>query len=193
MKSITLEQVLLYNPCQPYNSVEKLSEYFGDNKSLTFAEIAKLNIPFEDKIWILTRDHFLPLDKAVLFTIFCAEQCIGVFESLYPNDKRPRNAIELAKAFVTSHEADLSQVNRIAKEASEASESAASVPASFAARAAWACSMIVREFSPKKRSGINWAYQASASSIRATPIYSEAEAKAQQDQLEYILDLIGVT
>jgi hypothetical protein len=190
MKSITLEQVLFYNPCQPYNSVEKLSEYFGDNKSLTFTQIAKLNIPFEDKIWILTRDHFLPLNKAVLFTIFCAEQCIGVFESLYPNDKRPRNAIELAKAFVASYEADLSQVNRVAKEASEASESATSVPASFAARTAWACCMIIPEFSPKKKSGVNWAYQASTSSIRATPSHFDAEA--QQDQLEYILDLIGV-
>jgi hypothetical protein len=38
--------------------------------------------------------------QAVQYAIFAAEQVIDIYERKYPNDKRPRNAIEAAKAYL---------------------------------------------------------------------------------------------
>ena len=38
--------------------------------------------------------------QAVQYAIFAAEQVIDIYEGKYPNDKRPRNAIEAAKAYL---------------------------------------------------------------------------------------------
>src|SRR5690242_4667205 len=47
------------------------------------------------KVW-----HWQKKDSVAL-SIFAAEQCIKNYEKLYPNDARPRNAIEAAKKVLT--------------------------------------------------------------------------------------------
>jgi len=37
---------------------------------------------------------------SVALAIFCAEQVIGIYEAKYPNDKRPRNAIDVVKKWL---------------------------------------------------------------------------------------------
>jgi len=48
--------------------------------------------------WYVSRLFTHP--QAVLFSIFCAERCIGIFESGNSTDKRPRQAIEAAKKWL---------------------------------------------------------------------------------------------
>ena len=45
--------------------------------------------------WVLAR--LLKRKQQIQYTIFAAEQVIDIFEKQYPNDNRPRNAIEAAK------------------------------------------------------------------------------------------------
>jgi len=71
--SITLDEILPYSPCY---SLEQLKRTFGNKKSLSYGEILKLNIPDQDIIWILTKDHFLTKDQRLEFTVFCFNQCI---------------------------------------------------------------------------------------------------------------------
>ena len=45
--------------------------------------------------WTLVR--FLDRKQKIQYAVFAAEQVIDIFEKKYPNDKRPRKAIEAAK------------------------------------------------------------------------------------------------
>lgn len=96
-KVATIADAEQYGACY---KIDELKKVFGRRKSLSIKQIAALKIPVADKVWALSRFHFLDThDKAVRFSIFCAEQCIDHYESKYPEDKRPRNAIDAAKAF----------------------------------------------------------------------------------------------
>ena len=48
------------------------------------------------KAWHWTKED------SVSLAIFCAEQVLDIFEKKYPNDDRPRKAIEVAKAWLAS-------------------------------------------------------------------------------------------
>lgn len=100
MKTITLQEALNAGACY---SAEQIKELFGARNELNVTDIAALDVPDADKMWALTRRHFLDTkEKAVRFAIFCAEQSIDIFEARYPDDKRPRAAIEAAKAWLES-------------------------------------------------------------------------------------------
>ena len=97
MKTATLQDALNARPCYSGEEVKKI---FGRRKSLSVKQIAALKIPAGDKVWALTRDHFLDTqDKAVRFAVFCAEQSLKYYEAKYQDD-RPRKAIEAAKAWI---------------------------------------------------------------------------------------------
>jgi hypothetical protein len=71
------------------------------------------------------------------FAIWCAEQVLPVFEDRYPNDDRPRRAIEAAKVAIENP----SEENKMAAKAAAYTAYAASWAAraaSWAARAAYA-------------------------------------------------------
>ena len=98
MKKVTLKEALNSGACYTDTQIKAL---FGKRKTLTVKQIVALNIPDKDKVWALTRSHFLDTkEKAVRFAVFCAEQCIEHFEKRFPDDKRPRGAIEAAKAWL---------------------------------------------------------------------------------------------
>jgi len=74
--------------------------------------------------WLIVRLMAKP--QYVAYAIYAAEQVIGIYESKYPDDKRPRNAIEAAKAV-------------LANDTPAASAASAAGDAAWAARdAAWA-------------------------------------------------------
>jgi len=53
--------------------------------------------------WLIARllDH----DGQIKYAIFAAEQVLHIFEKKYPDDKRPRKAIEAAKHYLETHSA----------------------------------------------------------------------------------------
>ena len=79
--------------------------------------------------WLIVRlmDH----RQQVQYAIFAAEQVLQNFESKYPDDNRPRKAIEAAKEYLK----DSSETNRLA--AARAADSAADRAADSADSAAY--------------------------------------------------------
>jgi len=77
-------------------------------------------------VWALKKFGIIDERTARQFAVACAEHTLHLFEDKYPNDKRPRQAIEFARTLI-----DNPAAARAAAEAAEAAESAES-----AARAA---------------------------------------------------------
>jgi hypothetical protein len=99
------------------------------------------SIPFVNKLiendklgwanWLIVR--CMEYKECVSYAVYAAEQVIDIFEKKYPNDKRPRKAIEAAKACLDNP----SDENKKAADASAyASASAAYASASAAYAAA---------------------------------------------------------
>jgi len=51
-------------------------------------------------MWLLRRTKKIEKKHFVMIAIACAERCLDRFEKKYPNDDRPRKAIESAKKWV---------------------------------------------------------------------------------------------
>ena len=62
---------------------------------------------------------------SVLFSIYCARLCLKNFEKEFPDDKRPREAIEAAEKYVKNPTAKNKLAARSAAESAELAESAA--------------------------------------------------------------------
>ncbi|MFA7486027.1 MAG: putative immunity protein [Phycisphaerae bacterium] len=77
--------------------------------------------------WLLS--CVLPLDDKIRYAIFAAELVIDIFEKRFPEDKRPRNAIEAARKY-------LSHKDAAAADAAYAAARAAADAVDYAARAA---------------------------------------------------------
>lgn len=82
--------------------------------------------------WLIAR-LLSPKDR-VRYAIFAAEQVIDIFEHEYPDNKRPRQAIEAAKAVLKKN----NKTARAAGAAAWAAWAAGAARASWAARAALA-------------------------------------------------------
>ncbi|MFA5323335.1 MAG: putative immunity protein, partial [Smithella sp.] len=107
-----------------FDLIKKLINYNSD-ESLNYA------------LWIVRR--VLTTDQNVKFAIFAAEQVIEIFEKKYPEDKRPREAIEAAKKYLkdkNSYAACAACADSAASAAAYAADAASA--AAYAARAAGA-------------------------------------------------------
>ncbi len=78
-------------------------------------------------------DH-LTKEQCVRFAIDCAERALPIFEAEYPKDKRPREAIEAAKAWLVDPSIDTTTASMAADDA--AAKAAYADAAAYAANAA---------------------------------------------------------
>ena len=85
-----------FNPCNDRydNFVNNYGTIEYDLKS--FLEMDKIN--YTDKVWVVTR--LFTHEQNVKWSIACASSVLDIYEKLYPDDKRPREAIEAAVTFV---------------------------------------------------------------------------------------------
>lgn len=85
------------NACKP--SLEHVcnNNYIGLDIVLFLEKLMKEG-RLSDAIWLITR--YMNKRQNVLYAIFAAEQVLPIFEEKYPNDDRPRKAIEAAKDYV---------------------------------------------------------------------------------------------
>jgi len=119
--------------------------------------------------WLIVR--LMTYKQYVSYAVYAAEQVIGIYEKQYPNDKRPRQAIEAAKKCIDDPSAKNKQSAWAAAGAAEAAWAAAWVAwaaagavgaveaawaaaraawAAGAAEAAWAAAWAAREAMKKK-------------------------------------------
>ena len=112
--------------------------------------------------WLIVR--LFDLEQKRKYAIFAAESVLDIFEKKYPNDKRPRQAIEAAKVVLRSDTLD----NRNATAA-----------ASSAAYAAYASSAAVAA------ADVAYAAAAAASSAAADVAYAAAAASSAAADVAY--------
>ena len=135
---ITNELIASLKPCSDRHN-NYLVHY--KNKSHTPRQFMGLrNITHSDKLWVTLR--LLPVDKLSLVAADIAETVLHIFEEKYPNDKRPRLAIEAAR----NTEMSLEDKRKAANAADVAADAAAdaAVRAAEAAHAARAAHAAVR-------------------------------------------------
>ena len=137
----------------------------------------------EDKLswanWLIVR--IMNYKQYVSYAVYAAEQVIDIYEKKYPNDKRPREAIKVAKKCIK----DPSKKNKTAASAAASAASAAYAAASAAYAAASAAASA--------------AYAAAYAAASASATYAAASAadvaarKAMRIKiLNYGVKLLGV-
>ena len=65
---LTIDLVMSWNPCKEY-TLERVEELFAGREALTPQEVAALDIPAKDKLWVLLRGEILPAE--VLHELAC--------------------------------------------------------------------------------------------------------------------------
>lgn len=134
---ITTEIVKKLNPCTEIfeNFTSNYPNYSGD-----LQEFLKLDkISFSDKVWVFT--HLATQKQNQKFAILCAKSVLHIFEEKYPEDKRPRAAIEAAEQYLANpteeNKAVLISATNAARAAADAARAAdAAYNAYYAANAA---------------------------------------------------------
>ena len=105
----TLSEIKEHNPCGreigSNGGWDKLLNHIGQgyphDKPISLLTILEAN-GIADCLWAFRclEDKVLTKRIAVEFAIFCAERVLPIFEGKYPNDKRPRDTIELVKRYL---------------------------------------------------------------------------------------------
>jgi hypothetical protein len=132
-------------------------------------------------IWLLCHTKQLDKPKSVAIAIACAEMVIDIFENKYPDDKRPRTAIDAAKKWLIdpnekNRKAAADSANAAADAATYAAYAAAATYAAYAAAVAYAADAV--------------AYAAYAAANAAT-YAAYAAAAAYADAVAYAADAVA--
>jgi hypothetical protein len=168
-----------------YNACNEAQEWFINSKCKTIEEGYKklkeekhLN-KYHWTNWIISR--LLNKNDKIKYAIFAAELVIDIFEKEYPNDKRPRKAIEAAKKYLknktsknksaayTAADAAVDAAADAAADAAYNATHAAYAAAYAAADAAYAAAAVYAAYNAD-------AYTADAAYTAAHAAYNAADA-----------------
>jgi hypothetical protein len=81
--------------------------------------------------WLVVR--LLDKQQRVKYAILCAEEVLPIFEKEYPDDDRPRKAIEAARAWLKNPSSENARVAAAARAAANAASAADAADAAYAA------------------------------------------------------------
>jgi hypothetical protein len=125
---VNMSKISALNPCK--DRFENFVKFYG-SKTLTKGQFMGLkNITQDDKMWVAFR---MMREKSVrLCAIEIAKSVLPIFEKEYPNDLRPRKAIEAAETYLEN----LTEENRQKVESTYGAAYAAYYAAAAAAYAA---------------------------------------------------------
>jgi len=177
---LTLEQLKKLGACSEAVTWFKKQH----NKSLKALALKAIKDNHPDWAnWYLTK--LFTKTQVVRYSIYAAEQQLEMYEKQYPQDKRPRHAIEAAKNWLKAHS---EQSRAAAKSAAESAWYAAKSAAEFAA-----------EFAAKSAAWSAWSAAESAAEFAAwSALYaaesaakSAAESAAWKKIILFGLSLIG--
>lgn len=86
--------------CYDNNQLHKCS--FMQLKTITLNSIINSEIPLKDKYWFVCR-KVATKEQNQQIAIDVAEIVLPIYEKRYPEDKKPREAIEAAKQYLAGH------------------------------------------------------------------------------------------
>ena len=141
---VTIDQVMAWEPCG-YDGKdngtnytrERVERLFDGREAVNTLDILDLDIDAADRIWAAAHKDVTP--GVVLHEVACqwAEHVLHFFEEVYPDDRRPRQAIETKRRWIRGEATDdvLAAARTAAWSAARAAARAASRYAVWAA--AW--------------------------------------------------------
>jgi hypothetical protein len=181
---------------------KKLAEYLGGVKTYGKDTLISLNKILEsngldDTIWTLRCTVEPSEDFIIEFACRCAEYVLKNYESLYPDDKRPRQAIEAARKCITDKsEAAKSAAKSAARSAArsatwsaESAESAARSAAWSAGSAAWSAAWSAE--SAESAGSAAWSAESAARSAAWSA--ESAGSAAREWQTQQLKEMLEVT
>jgi hypothetical protein len=164
IKNITIKWLEKNNACR--ESVEQWHKETDHETFTTLTRLSKNNPKWGN--WLIVR--LMTHDQRRRYAIYAAEQVIGIYETKYPNDKRPRQAIDAAKNYLKNK----SVKNFAAAGAAGAAEAAGAAWAAGAA--AWAAGAAA--WAAEAAAGAAWAAAGAAWAAGAAAWAAEAAAGA---------------
>lgn len=98
--TLTLEEFSRMDACDHYkkDNFKYAIELFNGREKLTLDDILKLDISTQDKIWI--SDRIVPRREIAKLQVMWAYRVLPVFEREYPDDYRPRRAIQALETWI---------------------------------------------------------------------------------------------
>ena len=124
---LTKEKILALNPCH-------IGLVFAESCNFDAVKIWNTCPRGDWMIWLLRRTNTITKPQSVTVAVMCAEHVLDIFEKKYPGDKRPRQAIDVAKTWLANPTEENRQACRSAYAAYAAYADAAYV--AYAAAAA---------------------------------------------------------
>jgi len=93
---ITTDRIMSFRPCAswPRARVEAAVEAAGGDLATLLR-----TIPEQDALWLVLREDFIPAPALHELACKYAEDVLPIFEAAHPNDKRPREAIEISRSW----------------------------------------------------------------------------------------------
>lgn len=177
----TYNKIKDYSPCG--GGWKKLLNYYKPSNlddEITIKEILKSN-GIKDGVWALRCVPESELNKVLLFCSDVADSVISIFEKKYPEDKRPRKAIEAIRAYaqgeISKDELNVAAVDAYAAYASADASVVAAAYAAYASAASSAASA--------------YAYAvASASAYAYAAAYASASAAVRHEKWVEITNIL---
>ena len=170
---ISIEQILSWGPCGEYDTSNKIIAKTDDDWPKTPIEIASLDIPAADRLWVLLRPEIISEKRLHLLACDFAEDVLHIFETKYPDDIRPRLAIDIKRMWVAGGVTDAEL---------DAAGAAAGAAAWAARDAAWAARDAARAAAWDAARDAAWAARAAARDA--------ARDAAWEKQLQMVLDVL---
>ena len=153
--------------CGCYSEAQLMSCSFMKLPVITLRSIIESEISLKDKYWFVCK-KLATKEQNQQIAVRVAEIVLPVYERRYPDDKRPREAIEAAKQFIAGH-ISLEELRR-KRDAAAAAYAAAYAADAYAADAAYAA-----------------AYADAADAAYAAAYAADAADAIKQQLLDYLL------
>ena len=175
---VTKNWLVKHNACSDGMSFVNEHKLIGTDECYFIRQLVKLD-KREWALWLLARR--LDRKDRIRFAVYCAKDVLPIYEDTYPNDGRPRKAIEAAEACI----ADNTKKNR------DAAEAGVSVSAweagAAAAYSAWEASVSARAVACAAACAADGAYAAAAYSAYAA---ASNDQSAMCRYIEYGVELL---
>ena len=135
----------------------------------------------EDTISLVLRPEFIPTEVLHKLSMKFAYSCLGNFEKEYPNDNRPRLAIEAKRKFLKG---EITEVEL------DAARLAARSAASSAARSAYSAAESAARSAASSASSAAYSAYSAAESAAWSAASSAARSAAKKEQVKMILEVL---
>jgi hypothetical protein len=143
MRSVTVDQVLSWEPCEDYTR-ERIEELFAGKEAVNVHDVLAMDISDSDKLWAALREEFIPAETLHEFACRVAENALlKERKAGREPDARSWKALEVKRKWLKGEATDSELA--AAREAAWAAWAAAWAAREVAREAAWAAAWAARE------------------------------------------------